>query len=710
MSEDDFSDRDGASGGGPFRLADVIGPALETIRERVPANDNSEKDEVTALGLLQAALELTELGAVVFPVVPRQKAPALLKSWQQITVAHAPTVLQWWTRHQRANIALLCGARSGVVVVDIDGAEGESTLAELEREHGALPVTVTVLTGRGRHLYFAHPGRDVPNSASRVGPKIDVKADGGYVLTPPSLHPSGAVYRWAPGRRLGALELAPMPEWLLALALKREHEQPPSNGSARAVSPDEWAQKNKYWLGAVAGEVQNILAAADGKLNNTINLAAYKLGGLVAGEGFEPAYASSELLRAAVSKGHPERGARASIESGLTSGMDAPLHVPAPQAAQYGGKNGSAGAGAGAPRASNTNGGEKPEDAEPVRPAGGIIRLGVNEIFAPLPPSRWAVHELQIGPGRPGMFAGYGASAKTLAAQQFALAKASGAPIWGRFACEPGVVLHLDYEQGKHASIKRYQRLARGHGIAAEQLGQRLYLGVLPRVYLDDRNAADSFKAAFEGVDLAIIDALRGAAPESDENDSSIRRTLDLLTYVSEYTGTTCIVLHHAGKPKGDGKGESDKRTLTRGSSAIFDACGCVLIFEAGKSGEGPKHISQQKQPAEAEGGKIKPFDLVVEDIECNGNPSAGVRVNWTAPAPTDPAAKAQAAFDRDAERLIAVVRADSGIAANSLIERSGMGRTRAFKMLAALVDEARLAVFEGGDGKTRRYRVTDVR
>lgn len=689
-------------------LADVIGSALEVIRERVPANGNSEADEVTAFDLLQAALELTELGAVVFPVAPRQKAPALLKSWQQIANANAPTVLQWWTRHPRANIALLCGASSGVVVVDIDGAEGEATLAALEREHGALPATVTVLTGRGRHLYFAHPGCDVSNSAGRIGPKIDVKADGGYVLAPPSLHPSGAVYRWAPGRRLGAIALAAMPEWLLALALK--HEREPVNGSTRPVTPDEWAQKNRYWLGAVAGEVKNILVAPDGTLNNTLNLAAYKLGGLVAGEGFEPAYARSELLRAAVAKGHPERGARASIDSGLTSGMDAPLHVPPPPPppAQYVGENGSSGAGA--PHTSNTNAGEKPEDAEPARPAGGIIRLGVSEIFAPLPPSRWVVSELQIGPGRPGMIAGYGASAKTLAAQQLALAKASGTPIWGRFACEPGVVLHLDYEQGKHASIKRYQRLARGHGIVAEQLGQRLYLGVLPRVYLDDRNAADSFKAAFEGVDLVIIDALRGAAPQSDENDSSIRRTLDVLTYVSEYTGTTCIVLHHAGKPKGDGKGESDKRMLTRGSSAIFDACGCVLIFEAGKSGEGPKHISQQKQPAEAEGGMIKPFDLVVEDVEHDGNKSAGVRVNWAAAAATDPGAKAAAAFDRDAERLIAVVRADSGIAANSLIERSGMGRTRAFKMLAALVDEGRLAVFEAAEGKAKRYRVNDVR
>lgn len=665
----------------------------------------SETNNAAAEGdeLLQAALELTELGAIVFPVVPRQKAPALLKSWQQITHAHAPSVLQWWTRDSRANIALLCGARSGVVVIDIDGAEGAESLAALEAQYGALPATVTVLTGRGRHLYFAHPGCDVPNSASRIGPKIDVKADGGYVLAPPSLHPSGAVYQWASGRRFGALALAAMPDWLLALAVKREREQPPSNGNARPASPDEWAQKNKYWLGAVAGEVKNILAAPDGTLNNTLHLAAYKLGGLVGGEGFEPAYARSELLRAAVAKGHPERGACASIESGLTSGMEAPLHVPAPHAAPRVDSTGWAGTA----RASNTNGREKPEVVE-LGP-GGITRLGVSEIFAPLPPSRWAVHELQIGPGRPGMFAGYGASAKTLAAQQFALAKASGAPIWGRFACEPGVVLHLDYEQGKHASIKRYQRLARGHGIAAEQLGQRLFLGVLPRVYLDDRNAADSFKAAFEGIDLAIIDALRGAAPESDENDSSIRRTLDLLTYVSEYTGTSCIVLHHAGKPKGDGKSESDKRTLTRGSSAIFDACGCVLIFEAGKSGEGPKQISQQKQPAEAEGGKIKPFILLVEDVECDGNPNAGVRVNWAAAPATDPAAKAAAAFDRDAERLIAVVRTNSGIAANSLIERSGMGRTRAFKMLAALVDEGRLAAFDS-DGKTRRYRVADVR
>lgn len=725
MSENGPSDPDRNGKGGPFLLGDVIGPALEAMH--VPANGNDHTDEEddrrSPKELLRAALDLVELGMRVFPVhtvlggrcscgdaacKDQGKHPKVTR-WQDVASSDPATVTEWWSRWPTANIGLATGAASGVVVLDVDGPEGAASLATLEAKHGAIGATPRSQTPRpGLHILFEHPGFQVSNSTGKRGgiaPGLDVRGDGGYIVVPPSLHRNGGRYAWPTGMKLGAVELLPMPIWV-APRPEPERVRPPPH--LQLVND---TRRSKYGRSALERECALMRDASEGSRNDQLNASAFALGQLVGGNVLSEDDVLGALLEAALAAGLPRRETFKTIDSGVSAGMKEPRGVPDQQPPPpANGHNDHAESSAQASNESETPNG--PDDAPPTaqRSSGGITRLGVSDIFAPLPPSRWAVHELQIGPGRPGMIAGYGASAKTLAAQQLALAKASGTPIWGHFACEPGVVLHLDYEQGKHASIKRYQRLARGHGIAVEQLGQRLWLGVLPRVYLDDRNAADSFKAAFEGVDLVIIDALRGAAPQSDENDSSIRRTLDVLTYVSEYTGTTCIVLHHAGKPKGDGKGESDKRMLTRGSSAIFDACGCVLIFEAGKSGDGPKHISQQKQPAEAEGGKITPFDLLVEDVASDGNQNAGVRVNWTAPAPTDPGAKAAAAFDRDAERLVAVVRADSGIAANSLIERSGMGRTRAFKMLAALVDEGRLAVFEGGDGKTKRYRVTDVR
>jgi hypothetical protein len=75
-----------------------------------------------------------------------------------------------------------------------------------------LPPTVEVITRRGRHLYFKMPARDVRNSASKVASGIDVRGTGGYVLTPPSVHPSGRRYCWSVD---SASTFAATPHWLL---------------------------------------------------------------------------------------------------------------------------------------------------------------------------------------------------------------------------------------------------------------------------------------------------------------------------------------------------------------------------------------------------------------------------------------------------------------------------------------------------------------
>jgi len=643
------------------------------------------------LRMVDAALGYAELGLPVFPVFNAVngvctcsdgvacKRPAKhprVSDWAAAATTDATMIRAWWARNPHSNIAIVTGARSGVVVIDVDGPRGLESIERL----GALPITPMSLTASGYHLLRAHPGTPVKTEAN-VLPGIDVRGDGGYIIAPPSVHVSGWRYAWAPGRRVGAIELAPYSPVTGV----------PTTGGASSDT-HEADRREAYTRGAVDAESSSVRTSAPGTRNDTLNRAAFKLGQLVASGALDVSVLRNELTKAAHAVGLEDLEIRRTIKSGLDGALKkGGREVPEPSRA-----NGHAHSSA--PRAASASSAPPPSDAP-----GGIVVVGVPEIFAPLPPSQWAVPGLQIGPGRPAMIAGYGASAKTLAAQQMALAKASGTPIWNQYACSVGgKVLHLDYEQGKHASMKRYQRLARGHGIDAGALGLRLFLGVLPRVYLDDADAQEKFLAAFDGYELVIIDALRGAAPASDENDSSIRRTLDLLTYASERTGAASIVLHHAGKPKADGDG--DKRMITRGSSAIFDACGCVLIFEASKSGNGPKRVSQQKQPAEAEGPKVPAFELTVDDIAIDGNANAGVTVTWSAGAPSDPSAQAIARFGLDAERLLAVVRANSGITANSLIERAGMGRTRAFKVLGALVDERRLMTFEA-DG-SKRYRV----
>jgi hypothetical protein len=123
-------------------------------------------------------------------------------------------VKEWWSRVPDANIAIATGKESDLVVLDVDGPEGEVKLAALEGAHGALPTTAEVKTGKGRHLHFAYP-RNTAKVKSIARQTLDIRADGGYVVAPPSLHANGREYAFA---RTDVQELAECPAWVVAYA------------------------------------------------------------------------------------------------------------------------------------------------------------------------------------------------------------------------------------------------------------------------------------------------------------------------------------------------------------------------------------------------------------------------------------------------------------------------------------------------------------
>jgi hypothetical protein len=175
--------------------------------------------------LSSAALAYAQdLGWPVFPVRPGHKSPLPGTHGFQDASRDAGQIRAWWARWPQANIGLACGA-AGLVVVDLDckhGDDGLAAWAELLSRRGLQVETVTSATpSGGRHLFFAAPpGASMRSSAKRLGPGIDTRAAGGYVLLPPSVIRGGehpGAYTWQPAAGPGQRPFAPFPAELAAL-------------------------------------------------------------------------------------------------------------------------------------------------------------------------------------------------------------------------------------------------------------------------------------------------------------------------------------------------------------------------------------------------------------------------------------------------------------------------------------------------------------
>lgn len=143
--------------------------------------------------MINSALSWLERGFAVFPLKPRDKRPlgSLVSNGLKDASREPAVVRDWWRREPQANIGVVTGG--GRFAVDLDGPEAKSAWSDVCGRNGDVPKTLCTKTARGWHLFFSAP-QEIPNSASRLGAKIDIRGEGGYVVGPPSIHPSGTVY------------------------------------------------------------------------------------------------------------------------------------------------------------------------------------------------------------------------------------------------------------------------------------------------------------------------------------------------------------------------------------------------------------------------------------------------------------------------------------------------------------------------------------
>lgn len=183
---------------------------------------------MTALG---TALDYAARGWRVVPIKPGEKSPAV-KKWETVATCDPKTLELWWgTRWPDHGIGIATGTETGFFVLDVDsanGKRGDDSLAELEATYGPLPATVEVVTGSGgRHLYFRMPVAPLRNSAGLLGVDLDVRADGGQVLAPPTIHPTtGQAYEWEASSHPDDVPIADPPDWLVELLTQAPATQP----------------------------------------------------------------------------------------------------------------------------------------------------------------------------------------------------------------------------------------------------------------------------------------------------------------------------------------------------------------------------------------------------------------------------------------------------------------------------------------------------
>jgi putative DNA primase/helicase len=188
-----------------------------------------------------AAADYRRGGWCPIPIKKRSKQTALGQLAPYLNRRATKEELAAWAW---PGVGIVTGPVSGVLVLDVDGPEGEEELCK----HGH-PVTPIVRTANGGlHLYFKHPEQHV-RTGIRVAPGLDVKASGGYVVAPPTLGPNGRPYEWIVSPE--EADLAETPLWLMNLLA-----QEPSKSPAPLVGERIPSGKRNDALASLAGTMR----------------------------------------------------------------------------------------------------------------------------------------------------------------------------------------------------------------------------------------------------------------------------------------------------------------------------------------------------------------------------------------------------------------------------------------------------------------------
>lgn len=222
--------------------------------------------------------------------------------------------MQWVKAWPNANVGIVTGAVSNLLILDVDGLEGINSMKDLD-----LPDAPTVVTARGLHYYFKFPQALHNASTTRAGlfPGIDTRGRGGFIVAPPSIHETGHQYYWS--RPLDG-ELPDAPSWLI------QRLSPPVR-EAYKTPVIKNGRMSHYARTALMNEASAVASAPQGTRNTRLNQAAFSMGTLIAAGSIELGFVAEALARSALASGLIQSEIKKTLSSGLSAGMRHPREV-----------------------------------------------------------------------------------------------------------------------------------------------------------------------------------------------------------------------------------------------------------------------------------------------------------------------------------------------------------------------------------------------
>jgi len=267
------------------------------------------------MNTLEAALQWRALGIATIPILAGSKKPAL--AWKRYQSEMPSTnKLRAWFSSGGYGLAVVTGWR-GLAVIDWDDEHKMWSWILDHPKHAAIDQTYIVQTRSGLHFYFFV---DEPAHCWH-GDKVDVKGNGGYVLAPPTIHPSGHQYEGF-GSISGIQRIESIKDLLPDYEPKPEPRPPAINALDAA-----WRNAgggNAYAQAALEGELDRLAQATEGNRNHTLCRCAFVLGQLVAQGDLDRGAVKQELLAGAMAIGLPGCEAMATIASCIAGGEVSP--------------------------------------------------------------------------------------------------------------------------------------------------------------------------------------------------------------------------------------------------------------------------------------------------------------------------------------------------------------------------------------------------